>query len=88
MSDRISEPVVFSPFGKNYLNKFDKFFLNRKRYNPTLSIMDYFADSFELLFGFRIKSSARKTFVNIPQKWQDWATSEIENFKKTLALGK
>jgi heptosyltransferase III len=81
MSDAISEKLVLPNFGKHYLNNFDRFFLSTKQYSPTLPIMDYCANSFEYLFGFKIKKEERKTFIEIPEAWQTWARDQIKSYK-------
>lgn len=81
LSDQISEKFVTPITSKHYLNKFDQFYLNTKRYNPTLSIMNYCANSFETLFGFKIKEAERKSFISIPQNWVESAKELIKSYK-------
>lgn len=79
VSDQVSEKLS-TPC---YLNKFDRFLLTTKRYNPTLPIMDYCANSFESLFGFKIKQTERKSFISIPQAWIDSAKELVKTYKAT-----
>lgn len=85
VSDRISEKVIMPSLTKHYLNAFDRFFLSTKTYNPRLPIMDFCANSFEWLFGLKIKKSERSTFINIPQIWLDWAKDQINGYKANPA---